>query len=418
MQLRETIEELRSQMYATMDHLEDLSVKELNQRASRRTGMEYALHGLLSDEEYFGSWQELPVEKEDIQSLVTASDQDAEKLLGIILHAPKESRVPEDKRGEAISEEEYASYGAMNEADVDYYRQGLANHGVPELLTKNPDLNGMDLSDLLAAYESGQFEAVNNHMDAFLFLQSLNEERAEALRKDVPLDDVLETQTQEMGNFLFTHPNISEELAQLSLAESFSDFVYDRMQQELSTMENFCIRHGAENQYEAADTILATVAEPYSDAIRHHATEYKNGSTSLTNYLCFKTEQSARNDSAEMQSALLHRIAEARHGDLISKEEGDKLLKECSMYPAAYHGVNAYYQRKGREDGEFYKNMLLDDKKRNDLMVAVKTEDTKSFVDGLAAGQSELGEKKENAIKIVKGFLKHLKKNLSRNAER
>ena len=413
MKMRETIEELRHQMYSTMDALDELSQQELQQRVDRRADMDHALQELLSEEDYYGSWQELPVTKEELQSLPSASEKDASRVLDSILHAKLESRIPEERHGMPMTAMEKESYGALNQADIERYQEELERHGAPEEFTRNPALNGMDLAGILDAYDYEDASVVENHINAFLFLQDLNNDRAESIQNGYPMEDIRELQTHRMADFLFAHPDISMELGTLEPAEAFSQLVYDRLQQELIMAEDYCLLHGAEQQMDPEDTILTAEAKPYNKALLEHAEDYLRGDTSLENYLCFSAKQSGR-DAVGMQHALHQRLAEARHAGLLSMDSCTCLLDECSMCPSAYASNEAYYQQKGRGDGEFYHRLLLSDKKRNDLMVAAKVQDSQKFVAGVVEGQEELGVKKEAAMRSVRNFFRNLTKNISK----
>ena len=417
MKMRETIEELRHQMYSTMDALDELSQQELQQRVDRRADMDHALQELLSEEDYYGSWQELPVTKEELQSLPSASEKDASRVLDSILHAKLESRIPEERHGMPMTAMEKESYGALNQADIERYQEELERHGAPEEFTRNPALNGMDLAGILDAYDYEDASVVENHINAFLFLQDLNNDRAESIQNGYPMEDIRELQTHRMADFLFAHPDISMELGTLEPAEAFSQLVYDRLQQELIMAEDYCLLHGAEQQMDPEDTILTAEAKPYNKALLEHAEDYLRGDTSLENYLCFSAKQSGR-DAVGMQHALHQRLAEARHAGLLSMDSCTCLLDECSMCPSAYASNEAYYQQKGRDDGKFYHRLLLSDKKRNDLMVAAKIQDSQKFVDNVVEGQEELGVKKEIAMRSVRNFFRNLTKNISKPAGR
>lgn len=417
MQMRETIEELRHQMYSTMDDLDELSQKELQQRVARRTDMNHVLQALLPEEDYYGSWQELPVTKEELQSLPSASEEEASRILNSILHAKLESRIPEERRGMLMTVVEKESYGALNSADVERYQEELERHGAPEEFTRNPDFNGMELATILDAYDYEDASVVENHIDAFLFLQDLNNDRAESIQNGYSMDDIRELQAHRMADFLFTHPDISMELGSLEPAEAFSQLVYDRLQQELDMAEDYCLLHGAEQQVDAEDTILTAEAKLYNKVLLEHAEDYLCGDTSMENYLCFSAKQSGR-DAVGIQRALHQRLAEAHHAGLLSKNSCDRLLDECSMCPSAYTPNEAYYQQKGRDDGKFYHRLLLSDKKRNDLMVAAKIQDSQKFVDNVVEGQEELGVKKEIAMRSVRNFFRNLTKNISKPAGR
>ena len=333
MQMRETIEELRHQMYSTMDDLDELSQKELQQRVARRADMNHVLQALLPEEDYYGSWQELPVTKEELQSLPSASEEEASRILNSILHAKLESRIPEERRGMLMTVVEKESYGALNSADVERYQEELERHGAPEEFTRNPDFNGMELAAILDAYDYEDASVVENHIDAFLFLQDLNNDRAESIQNGYSMDDIRELQAHRMADFLFTHPDISIELGSLEPAEAFSQLVYDRLQQELDMAEDYCLLHGAEQQVDAEDTILTAEAKPYNKVLLEHAEDYLCGDTSMENYLCFSAKQSGR-DAVGIQRALHQRLAEAHHAGLLSKNSCDRLLDFCLVFPS------------------------------------------------------------------------------------
>lgn len=428
MQLREAIEELRATGYRVMD-FPDGEVEDnvaMYYAEWKLEQIEEVLQHMLKDELHYGSWQEVPVTKEQIQGLPEMDDDAFQKLLWRkIASVEYQPRMSEEEESRFKSPEEaYEAGSALNAADVEEYQKRLEDAGIPTEITQNYELNAFDLTALDTSLQLGAVYETQAVAEEFTFLQKLRDERVNAYAlydSDGPSpaagmkEDIWALQTDALGKYLMERPAI-EEMDIPEPLQPLAEFTFERLKAETKNVEAYLASKGIERQAYADETVISGACRPYNDRIHEHSDAYLAGSGKMIDYLCYAAVQAGKDNPEMVQNTLakglaeaptiidgsvtLREIREACDELLLSRQEHRKRVQEI-------HNMNgAECLRLG--------NQILGAKNHADTMVAVRNNNGKAFLKCIIDGQKEFAVKKTEVAKYVKQFFQNfIKKELS-----
>lgn len=247
MQLKEIIPELQAQMYATMDHLDGLNQEELQKRVARKNSIYYTFSKVKDAADYYGGWQEVPVQKEELASLATWPEEAADKILDRISKAKMEPR--DDP--------------ALNTNDYSAVCDRLESMGIGEEIYRNEDFNTDNLMEIETCLEVYPDET-RACLDAFLLMQDMNYKREYDIDKGRDMETTSELQRIELAFKLNKHPELwDSESMYVPNQEGmwfgkFNQFIADRIYNECENLVPACTRKGYKDLGDPIATVLSS----------------------------------------------------------------------------------------------------------------------------------------------------------------
>lgn len=246
MQLGEIIPELQTQMYATMDHLDGLNKEELKQRVERKNAIFSVFERVKDAADYYGAWQEVPVQKEELSNLATMPEKAANNVLDKIYTAKLQDR--DDP--------------ALNSSDYEAVCEDLERMGIGEEIYQNEDFNTNNLLEIRTALEVYPNET-RTCLRAFLEMQNMNYRREGDISNGVAMDTSADLQHHRLTSILKHHPEFFADDSMFvpdmegTWFGKFNQFVADRIYTECENLVPICVRQGYEDLGDPIATLLA-----------------------------------------------------------------------------------------------------------------------------------------------------------------